>query len=130
MTTEQALYSFWSSFGLPVYPEEAVPTGEAEGEKPAEPPYITYNIVEPEFGTHATGQARIWYRSESYDEIAKKKNEVLKAIGKGKLLPAGSGYLCIRLGTPPAQYLPFSEIPEIKVCYLNLQMDAYAMNGE
>lgn len=130
MTTEQALYSFWSSFGLHAYPEEAVPTGEAEGEEAAEPPYITYTIVEPEFGTHATGQARIWYRDDGYEEIAKKKNEVLKAIGKGKLLPAGSGFLCIRPGTPPAQYLPFSEMPEIKVCYLNLQMDAYAMNGE
>lgn len=129
MKTEQALYAFWSSFGLPAYPEETVPTGE-DNDKAAEPPYITYTIVEPEFGTSSTGQARIWYRSDSYEEIAQKKNEVLKAIGNGRLLPAGSGFLCIRKGTPPAQYLPFDEMPEIKVCYLNLQMDSYAMNGE
>lgn len=113
----QALYGFYSSFGIPAYPEESVPSD-------AQLPYITYTIVQPDWNENAVHQVRVWYRSESYVGINAKTDEILSAIGRGKMLEAGDGYVCLRPGTPLVQPQPIDD-PLLKVNYINLQLNAF-----
>ena len=119
----KALYAFYSGFGLPAYPEDGVPSDAAL-------PYITYTIVQPDFIDSAVHQARIWYQSDSYAGVNAKADEIISAVGSGMLLPAGDGAVCLRPGTPLAQHMPIEGKPEIKIVYLNFQLNAYHTQGE
>ena len=48
---------------------------------------------------------------------------------RGLLLPAGDGAVCLRPGTPLAQHMPIEGKPEIKIVYLNFQLNAYHTQG-
>lgn len=113
----RALYGFWSSFGMPAYPEGNVPSD-------AGLPYVTYTLEQPEWQGASVHQARVWMRSEDYTGINAKLDEIAKRIGAGVLLAADPGYLCIRKGNPFIQFQDIG-VPEIKVAYLNLQLNAY-----
>ena len=76
----KALYSFYSGFGLPAYPEDGVPSDAAL-------PYITYTIVQPDYIDSAVHQARVWYQSDSYVGVNAKADEIISAVGRGLLLP-------------------------------------------
>ena len=117
----RALYAFYSGFGLPAYPEDGVPSDAAL-------PYITYTIVQPDYIDSAVHQARIWYQSDSYAGVNAKADEIISAVGRGLLLPAGDGAVCLRPGTPLAQHMPIEGKPEIKIVYLNFQLSAYVFN--
>ena len=117
----RALYAFYSGFGLPAYPEDGVPSDAAL-------PYITYTIVQPDFIDSAVHQARIWYQSDSYAGVNAKADEIISAVGRGLLLPAGDGAVCLRPGTPLAQHMPIEGKPEIKIVYLNFQLSFYGFN--
>lgn len=126
----KALYAFYSGFGLPAYPEDGVPSDEEDGvPSVAKLPYITYTIVQPDFIDSALHQARVWYQSESYVGVNAKADEIIAAVGRGLLLPAGDGAVCLRPGTPLAQPMPIEGKPEIKVVYLNFQLNAYLTQG-
>ena len=71
----QALYKFWSSFGLPAYNELTVPDN-------AELPYITYEVATGSLGDIIPLSASIWYNSYSWEEVAKKSDEVAEFIYK------------------------------------------------
>lgn len=113
----QALYAFYSGFGIPAYTEQSVPSD-------AQLPYITYTVVEPGGLEAAVEQARVWYRSESYVGINAKTDEIVQAIGAGTLIPAGDGFVCLRPGTPLVQPQPIDD-PLLKVNYINLQLNAF-----
>ena len=114
----KALYAFYSGFGLPAYPEDGVPSDGAL-------PYITYTIVQPDFIDSAVHQARIWYQSDSYAGVNAKADEIIAAVGRGMMLPAGEGFVRLRPGTPLAQHMPIEGKPEIKIVYLNFQLNFY-----
>ena len=116
----KALYAFYSGFGLPAYPEDGVPSDAAL-------PYITYTIVQPHFLDSAVHQARIWYQSDSYVGVNAKADEIISAVGDGLKLRAGDGTVCLRAGT--AQHMPIEGKPEIKIVYLNFQLNAYLTQG-
>ena len=113
----KALYSFWSSFGLDAYPESNVPSD-------VKFPYITYTLIQPEWDRPTTHQARVWYKSESYRGINAKVDEIVTRIGAGVMIPAEPGYVCIRKSNPLVQFQGI-DVPELKVAYLNLQINAY-----
>ena len=117
----KALYAFYSGFGLPAYPEDGVPSDAAL-------PYITYTIVQPDYIDSAVHQARVWYQSDSYAGVNAKADEIISAVGRGLLLPAGNGAVCLRPGTPLAQHMPIEGKPEIKIVYLNFQLSFYGFN--
>ena len=118
----KALYALYSGFGLPAYPEDGVPSDAAL-------PYITYTIVQPDFIDSGVHQARIWYQSDSYVGVNAKADEIIAAVGEIKKLPAGDGTVCLRPGTPPAQPMSIEGKPEIKIVYLNFQLNAYLAQG-
>ena len=96
----QALQSFWSSFGIPAYDENTVPTGD---DAPAFP-YITYDAVVSDLGNPVAMSASLWYYGTSWGQITAKLEDISFAIGRGwRLLPIDNGAVWIKKGSPFAQ---------------------------
>ena len=87
-----------------------------------------YEFVGSEVIDSAVHQARIWYQSDSYAGVNAKADEIISAVGRGLLLTAGDGAVCLRPGTPLAQHMPIEGKPEIKIVYLNFQLSFYGFN--
>ena len=115
----KALNSFWSSFGIPAYIEENVP-------EEAQLPYITYTLVEPDWRDTVTHQARVWYRTNSVAVINQKLDEIRFAISSaGKMVRSDSGFLWLKRGKPFIQFQPYDADPNIKVGYINIELDVF-----
>lgn len=115
--TAKALYNFFSGFGLDAYAEHSIPDD-------AELPYITYQLIEPDWRDSATMYARVWYRSSSLVAINAKVDEIKNAIGEGVSLPTDGGAVYLGKGTPFAQYMPMEGDDTLKAVYLNLIINA------
>lgn len=99
-TKEEAIYQFWSSFGLPAYDENTVPTGDDAPELP----YITYEVQTDNINHPVMMTASLWYRSADWSEITEKKNLISSRIGYGhRIIPIDGGYMYLTRGTPFAQ---------------------------
>ena len=97
MTKEQALQTFWSSFGLTAYDENTVPDD-------ATLPYITYSVNVGDYGSSVTMTASLWYRSRSWKDITDKSNEITNYIGLGgKIVRHDNGALWIKRASTFAQ---------------------------
>lgn len=126
--TAKALYAFFSGFGLPAFVEYDVPDEmpDAQGNMiPVELPYITYQVVEPDWMDAATMYARVWYRSTAYEQLHAKVDEISAAIDGGVGLPTDGGFVVLEKGTPFAQDMPMEGDDTLKVSYLNLTVYAY-----
>ena len=75
MDKAQALQTFWSSFDLPAYDVNSVPST-------AQMPYITYEASTDSFDNQVSLNASLWYRSSSWEEITKKSEEIARSIVK------------------------------------------------
>lgn len=115
--TAQALYAFFSGFGIPAYAEYTEPDG-------APAPYITYEVLEPDWRDAAPVHARVWYRSTSFVEIARKVDEIRAAIGEGVSLTTESGAVYLWADTTWAQFQPMEGDPTLKCAYLSLIIQA------
>lgn len=114
--TATTLYSFWSSFGIPAYPEYNVPDG-------ATMPYITYEIVEPEWRSQTNTYARVWYRDTSYVSIAATLDGISNRIGEGVLLPSGEGFILLFKDSQFIQFQPYEVDSDVKIAYLSMIME-------
>lgn len=121
MTKESALYQFWSSFGIPAYEVNSVPTGE---DSPIFP-YLTYDVKTDSFGAEAVSlTVNLWYRSTSWLDINRKSDEIGKRIGRGgAILPCDGGAIWIRRGMPFAQ--SYGDDPDnmVKAKYINIEAE-------
>ena len=100
MTKAAAIYTFWSSFGLTAYEENAVPTGEDAPDFP----YITYELITDDLGESAAMTASLWYRSSLWIDANAKSDEIGRYIGYGGvLLPCDGGRIWIQRGLPFSQ---------------------------
>lgn len=96
----QALQAFWSSFDIPAYDENTVPTGD---DKPAMP-YITYDAVLGNLGDYCAMSASLWYYGTSWGQATAKLAEIASSIGRsGKLIQIEDGAVWIKQGSPFAQ---------------------------
>lgn len=118
----KALYDFWSSFGLPAYPENNVPYSN-DGVNPVDPPYITYRITRPEWRTQVSTYARVWYKDTSYKSITEKVDQIESRIGEGVMLPTDNGFLLLFKDLNFCQFEP-TEDSRLKVAYLSLIEEA------
>lgn len=116
----QALYAYYSSFGLPAYNEMSVPDD-------ATLPYITYNLQQGDFCDPVTHYVQVWDRSYSYSYVAAIADMIVADIGRGKMLPYSGGYVCIRPSTPLIQLLAEEAEggPTERRAYINLQLNIY-----
>lgn len=119
--TAQALYEFFSGFGIPAYAENTVPDD-------AQLPYITYPLKEPEWNQKTTFYAIVYYRHQTsnYESLAK-ADEIAGAIGTGIVLPIRGGYLALWPETPLIQSMPPDE--DVRAAYINLSINAYHTPG-
>lgn len=81
----EAQYAFWSSFGVPAYEENSVPTGD----KRPNYPYITYQATVGGFNTNSFVNASIWTRSGSWSTADGLAEAIQEKLG-GR---AGGGYV-------------------------------------
>lgn len=125
--TARSLYQFFSGFGIPAYSKDNVPdTINVNGvEMPVEPPYITYEIVEPEPLAKCLFHAWIWYRDTSMTAVLAKADQIKAAIGTGLTIPTPGGFIALFRDndTPFAQEQPDPD-KTIRVMYLTMILHA------
>ena len=114
MTKADAIYQFWSSFGLTAYEENTVPDDAAF-------PYITYQLVTDSFDREIPLTASLWYRSESWTGINAKTEEISQRISRGgKIISFDGGAIWLKRGQPFAQNMGDESDNLIKRKYLNI----------
>ena len=117
MNKEQAIQSFWESFGLPAYDEQTVPSDVTL-------PYITYSVATASLNEVVAMTASIWYKSTSWKNITDKKDEIARAIGPGgKVVKLDSGYMWINRNAPFAQRVSDETDDTIRRYYLQLLVE-------
>lgn len=115
--TARALYEFFSGFGIPAFVEYTVPDD-------VKPPYITYQLVSPQWQDNATIYARVWYRSQSFAAISAKVDEISTAIGNGISIDTDDGAVWLFKGNNFAQNMPMEGDDTLKCMYLNIIIHA------
>ena len=115
--TARALYQFFSGFGIPAYAEYA-PDDDVQL------PYITYQVIEPDWDDGGTFYARVWYRSMNFVAINAKVDEIKAAVGEGVSIRTPGGAVYLTKGTPFIQHMPMEGDDTLKVAYLNFNIHA------
>ena len=128
MTKDKALYAFFSGFGIPAYPENAVLN--ENGEPDVILPYLTYTPVFDAWGGEPVSlTVNLWYRTESEALPNKKAQELSDAIGiGGKVVPCDEGYIWLKRGSPWCQNLSDEVDSAIKRRYINVTAEYLTEN--
>ena len=116
--TAKALDAFFYSFGIDSYAESEVPDD-------AKPPYITYELIDPDWMGKAPLHARVWYRSNNLIAISEKVDEIKAALGNGGVsIKTESGAVYLWPDDNFAQIQPFEGDPTLKCAFLSLIIQA------
>lgn len=101
MTKLQALYTFFSSFSIPAYEENAIYNPQITPEMP----YLTYSASTSAFDKgEVTISCSLWYRTTSLQAIEAKADEIMQKIGLGGYVQqAADGYIWFKQGS--VQYM-------------------------
>ncbi len=116
----QALYSFWSRFGLDAYEESSVP-------EQAGFPRLTYESNVSSFNEPVSLSASIWYKDpdehdKNWRPVDQKADEISSFIGMGGIMEIyDGGALWIKRGSPFAQRM---SDPDTSVRRVVLQIEA------
>mgnify|MGYP004696397443 CR=1 FL=1 len=95
MTADKALNQFFNSFGIPAFPETAVPDEQ-------EMPYITYPFAFSRFDDLPVNlTVYLWYKTESEATPTAKGMEIINTIGRGGCtVEVDGGYIWLTTGSP------------------------------
>lgn len=115
----QALYSFFSSFGIPAYVEYTEPDG-------ANPPYITYELIDPDWRGKAQLHARVWYRDTSFIALAETVDRIRAALGEGVSIKTPSGAVYLWAADAWAQIQPMEGDRTLRCAYLSMIYEAHS----
>lgn len=118
MTKTQALYEFFSSFGMDAYPADSVPNDTTF-------PWLTYEVsVGGDFGDSVSIQAHLYFHTKSESVPNAKVDQISKEIGMGGIvIPFDEGRIWIRKGSPFAFSTPDQNDPMIKHRIMNLMLE-------
>ena len=121
MTKAEALYSFFSGFGIPAYASSSVPDDAVF-------PWLTYDLSTSAWDGDNGGSVpltvNLWYYTTSEAAPNAKADELSKAIGYGgKLLACDDGYIWLKRGSPWCQSLHDDSDSMIKRRYINITAD-------
>jgi len=117
MTKTQALYNFFSSFGLDAYPVDNVPNDTTF-------PWLTYETSIASFNESTSIQIHLYYHTKSEATPNAKVEEISKKIGLGGTCVAYEGGLIwIKKGTPFANSIPDQNDTSIKHRAINLVLE-------
>lgn len=128
MTKDKALYAFFSGFGIPAYPANAVLN--KNGEPDVILPYLTYTPVFDAWGGEPVSlTVNLWYRTESEAIPNAKAQELSDAIGMGgKVILCDEGYIWLKRGSPWCQNLADEADSAIKRRYINVTAEYLTSN--
>lgn len=128
MTKDKALYAFFSGFGIPAYPDNAVLN--ENGEPDVVLPYLTYTPIFDAWGGEPVSlTVNLWYRTTSEAIPNAKAQELSNALGiGGKIIPCDGGYIWLKRGTPWCQNLSDEVDPAIKRRYINITAEYLTKN--
>lgn len=117
INTAQALYDFWSSFGIPAYTTVTVPDD-------AELPFITYSLTETEPLQPMTHYANVYYRATDNARLVAKVDEIKAAFGTDRkvTLKCEGGYVVLRA---PKVQIQTDQSPENRFAYIDMQINCY-----
>ena len=121
MTKAEALYKFFSGFGIPAYPDTSV-------DEDADFPYLTYTPYFDTMGNEVSIPVSLWYKTESELVPSKKAQEISDYIDGGIYVPCDGGAVLITRGTPFCQALMDSEQPTVKRRYINIIAEYITLN--
>ena len=97
----QALYNFWSGFGIPAIDEQSSYDTATMKLLGIDYPYITFESGVGEFIEEFDLSADLYYRSSTWAEIEAKAAEIAAAISyAGILVPYDGGAIWIKRGSP------------------------------
>lgn len=123
MDSWQAQYSFWSSFSIPAI-NELSSIEEREEDIPF--PHLTYTPISAVFDVPFQANASLWYKSNSWEAISKKADEILAYIGTGRTMPIEGGILWVK----PPSTMQFAQPTasgyddrQVKRMYLTCEME-------
>jgi formylmethanofuran dehydrogenase subunit A len=117
MDKEQAIQNFWSQFGIPAYDENSVPDDLRY-------PFITYSVSTDMLDDVVSLYGNIFYRSPSWKDITKKKEQIAEYIGAGGVaVKIDTGYVYFCQGTPFAQRMSEPGDDMVKRYYIQLQAE-------
>lgn len=128
MTKDKALYAFFSNFGLPAYPDNAVLN--ENGEPDVILPYLTYTPVFDSWGGEPVSlTVNLWYHTESEAIPNAKAQEISERIGRsGCVVLCDKGYIRLLRGSPWCQSLRDEADSSIKRRYINITAQYYTEN--
>lgn len=98
----QALYAFWSGFGVAAYEENSVPS---DAEHRPNYPYITYEASVSPWDADVLMSASIWTRSTSWAEADRIADLVEETIKNGYTLPYDGGIIWIVPNDPLSKHM-------------------------
>lgn len=97
MTVREALFRFWSSFSVPAFEENSVPSGE---DFPGFP-YITFPMVKSNFGDDSHIFVSVWTHSSSWEQAVSISDQVEEALKEGGIcLGYDGGMVWVSSGSP------------------------------
>lgn len=121
MNKAQALYKFWSGFGIPVIDEQSSYDEETMKQLNIDFPYITYESGVGDFVEEITLAADLYYRSTTWSEIEAKAAEIAEAIGyAGKLVSYDGGAIWIKRQSPIYQRMAADNDFNIRRIHFNV----------
>lgn len=117
MNKTEALYSFYSSFGLPAYEENSVP-------REAKMPYITYEVATDKLGDYTTSlTCDLWYKSNSWVQCNALTERLSEKLSGGHRMKVDKGYMILYSGTPFATSVNEPDDNTIKHKSINIECD-------
>lgn len=121
MNKAQALYKFWSGFGIPVIDEQSSYDEETMKQLNIDFPYITYESGVGDFVEEITLAADLYYRSTTWSAIEAKAAEIAEAIGyAGKLVSYDGGAIWIKRQSPIYQRMAADNDFNIRRIHFNV----------
>lgn len=120
LNTAAKLKTFFSGFGIPAYTTDSVP-------ETVELPYITYQLVEPEWNAQASLFCQVWYPKKQLEALLTKADAVAAAIGTCWKTDMPGGYLVLYPSSPLIQILSDDYSQR---AYISLIINAYHLPGE
>lgn len=114
MTADKTLFNFFNGFGMPAYPDTAVPSDTIM-------PYMTYTVPFGAFGDLPLPiTVKLWYHTESEAIPTEKALEIMRLIDNGINLPCDGGCIFLTMGQPRGSCFTAEDDKLIKGRMLNV----------